>query len=88
MTVLFVSDTWVVIPRIRQTFGGFHDRVARRFVGMHPKRGTPGWWYYPPLEAAMAPVGLEEIDTYVLCHQNSITQYIVTRLILYICLVA
>ena len=57
-------------------------------LGMHLMRDTAGRWVYPPLNVAMMAVGLEEVKTYVLRRQNTITHYIVTRLILDICLVA
>ena len=36
----------------------------------------------------MAEEGLEEVETYVLHHQNNISQYIETRLMLELCLAA
>ena len=47
-----------------------------------------GMWFYPPLDAEITAVGLEEVDTYVLHLYNTIAQYIATRPILEICLAA
>ena len=46
------------------------------------------WWYYAPLELEMRISWLEELETYVLGFQNDISQYIVTHLILEMCLAA
>ena len=43
---------------------------------------------YPPLEAVMAETGLQEVDNYVSRRQNKVIQFIVTRLIMDLCLVA
>ena len=45
-----------------------------------------GRWRYPPLDAVTEAVGLEEVDIYVLCRQNTVAQYIVTLMILELCL--
>ena len=63
-------DTWVMSPIIGNTLGGFHHRVVYRLVGMLPMKDTPFRWVYPPLVAAMKTVGLEEVDTYILCRQR------------------
>ena len=55
---------------------------------MSTGRDTTIRWFYPPLDAATTEVGLEELDTYVLCRQNNIAHYIATFPILEICLVA
>ena len=73
-------------PRIGKTLGGFHHKVDRWLAGMQPSRDTEGRWVYPPLEELMMTVGLEEVETYVLHHQNTAAQYISTNLILELCL--
>ena len=37
---------------------------------------------YPPMEEAMAEAGLEEVETYVSCHQNTVAQFVATRTIM------
>ena len=74
-------------PRIGKTLGGFHHRVARRFSGMWLSHDTTGGWVYPLLYAALMAVDLEEMETYSLCHQNNIAQYIVNHPILELCMV-
>ena len=73
--------------RIKNTIGGFHNRVDRRLEGMSPRRDMMGRWIYPQMGVEMTEVVLEEVDMYVLCLQNTIAQYIVTRTILELCLV-
>ena len=46
--LIYVSETWVIFPRIGKTLGGFHHRVVRILTGRHPKRRLYGTWYYPP----------------------------------------
>ena len=87
VTLLFVMETWAMTPRIRRILGIFNHRVACCSTEIHPKRGTSMQWEYPYLEAIIATVGLEDIETYGLLLHNIITQYIATRTILVICMV-
>ena len=57
-TLLFGAETWVMSPRIGNNLYRFHHRVDHRLAGMQPRRYTTGRLVYPPLEAAMAIVGL------------------------------
>ena len=77
-----------MIPWVGRTLRGFHHRVSCRLAGMQPQLDLVGWWEYPSLEAAMAAAGLEEVETYILSCQNTISQYIATRLIMELCLEA
>ena len=43
---------------------------------------------YPLLEDVMAEAGLQEVETYVSHHQNTVVQYIATRTIMDLCLAA
>ena len=45
-------------------------------------------WVYPLLEDAMAEAGLQEVETYASCHQNTVAQFITTRPNMDLCLVA
>ena len=85
-TILFGSETWVMTPRIRRSLGGLHNRVYHFIAEMKPRRDTTGRQEYPTLEAEMVELGLKEVYTYVLCHQNNTAQYIVTRPIPELCL--
>ena len=67
---------------IRRTHVRFHHRVACSSVRIHLKRGASMRREYLYLEAVMATVGLEEMDTYALRLHNIITQYTATRTIL------
>ena len=55
---------------------------------MQTKRNGLVTWIYPPLDASMKEVRLEEVETYILHCQNTITQYIDTWPILELCLAA
>ena len=61
-TLLFGADSWVMSPRIWRTLDGFHHKVARRLEKMQPKRDMMGGWIYPPLDATMKEVGMEEVE--------------------------
>ena len=87
-TLLFGAESWVMSPQIGKTLGGFHHRVALGLKKMQPNRNGLSRWIYPPLDTAMKEVGLEEVETYVLRHQNTVAQYIATRPIMELCLAA
>ena len=60
--------------------------LDRRMTGMQPKKKLEGIWEYLLLVDDMSESGLEEVETYVFHFQNTIYQYIVTCLILGLCL--
>ena len=86
--LLFGSETWVMTPRTGRNLGGFHHSVALFITGMNPWRYIAGKDIYPTLDAEMEEIGIEEVDSYALLCQNSIAQYILTRPIMELCLVA
>ena len=86
--VLYRSETWGVTPLIGRVLGRFHHRATRRLTGRQPWRGRYSVWIYPPLEALMVEAELQEVDTYVSRRQKTVTQFIVTRPIMDLCLVA
>ena len=45
-----------------------------------------GTWVYPLLAEAMAVVRLQEVETYIYQHHNTVAQYIDNRPIMYLCL--
>ena len=57
-------------------------------MGRQTWRGQDGVWVYTPLEEAMVEAGFKEVDNYVSRHQNTFTQFIVTRLIMDLCMAA
>ena len=57
-------------------------------TGRKPRKVRYRGWVYPPLEDAITEVGLQEVDTYVSCLQNTVAQYIATRPIMDLCLAA
>ena len=85
---MYGSETWVMNPHIGSVFGISHHRVDRRLTGRQPQQVRYSLWTYPPLEYVMVVVGLEEVVTYILCLQNTVAQFIVTRPIMNLCMVA
>ena len=73
---------------MQKVLGGFYLRVYRRLTGRQPQKGGGGVWVYPPLEDVMAEAGLREVETHASCRQNTVSQYISTRPIMDLCLVA
>ena len=53
---------------IGRTLSGFYHRVDLHMEGVQLTQDMLGQWEYPPLGKAMAVVGIEEVETYVLCH--------------------
>ena len=86
--LLYGSETWVLTPHMQRVLGGDHHRVSHRLMRKQPQKVQDGGWLYPPLEDVMADAGLQEVETYVSHHQNTVAQYIATRPIMDLCLVA
>ena len=86
--LLIVVEKWVISPGIRRTLVGFYHRVEFQLENMHNRRDMTGRWVYPPMENAIKEVRLDEVETYVLKHQNTVAQYIATWAILDLCLAA
>ena len=66
----------------------FQGRVARRLTGRLPHRGRDGKWVYPPLAGVLMEVEFVRARTSVLWRQNMVAQFIATRPILGLCMVA
>ena len=76
--LLYESETWVLTLCMERFLGGFHHSVAHRLTGQQMRKGQNGGWVYSPLEDAMAEARLQEVETYVSCRQNTVSQYIET----------
>ena len=48
-------------------------------TGRQPCKGRDRGWFYAPLEDAVAEAGLQEVETYFSCRQNTVAKYIATR---------
>ena len=59
-------------PCIGRTLGDVHHRVAYRLMVRQPCMGLDGKWVYPPMAEAMLTAGLQEVETYVSLHQNTV----------------
>ena len=86
--LLYGSETWVLTPHMQRVLGGFHHRVARRLTRKKTRKVRDGGWVYPPLEDLMVEAGLQEVETDISHRQNTVAQYIVTRTIMDLCLLA
>ena len=42
--ILFVSEMWVMIPRISRNLGGCHHKMSLWMVGMQPWSNAEGRW--------------------------------------------
>ena len=71
--IMYGSETWVLTPRMKIVLGGFHHRVARRLMGRQPRKVRGVGWVYPSLDDTMGETGLQEVETYVYCRQNTVT---------------
>ena len=85
--LLYGSKTWGVPPYIGRTLCGFRHRVACRLTVWKPQRGLDGRWVYPLLVEVIAESGLQEVETYISCCQNTVALYIATKPIMTLCLV-
>ena len=57
-------------------------------TGTVPKCQWDVIWVYPPIVVALETVGVDEIGVYIAFRQNTVTQYIATRPIIDLCLMA
>ena len=71
---LFGLETCVVTPRLEKSMG--------------TERQLKGKWIYPTIDTELATMGIEEIRVYIARHKNTVSQYIVTRTIMDLCLAA
>ena len=80
------GSVWVMYPRIGRTLGGFHQKVDCRLLGQKTHKGMDGTWVYLLLAEAISEAGLQEVETCVDRHQNTVTQCISTRPIMDLCI--
>ena len=57
-------------------------------TGQQPWKGRDSGWVYPPLAEAMVEVVVQEVGIYVSRHHNTVAQFIATRPIMDLCMVA
>ena len=73
-------------PHISRTLGGFKNWGAHHLMGKQSWRVPDGIWSYLLMDEAMEEKGLEGVETYVDLLNNRVVQYIVTHLIMELCL--
>ena len=83
--LLFGAEIWVLTPRIERALDSFMHGAARQITRRQPRRGWDGKWYYPSLVGAMKEAGFKEIRKSITNRQNTVAQYIATRLLLDLC---
>ena len=86
--ILYRLETWVTSPWIGKTLVGFHHQVLWRLTGQIPQQNRDGTWSYPNLEEEIPEVGMREVENYAACCHNTLTQFIITRPIMDLCLAA
>jgi hypothetical protein len=86
--LLYGCETWTLTNPMIKALEGFHHRVARRITHMIPVHQANGQWYYPPIQGALDAAGLFPIRKYIRQRVHTIRQYIETRPIYQLCLVA
>ena len=86
MVMLYGSETWVLTLYMGRVLCRFHQRVALRLTERQPQRGSNRGWVYPLLEDALEEAGLQEVETYISRHQNTVAQFIVTSPIMELCM--
>ena len=86
--LLFGAETWVLTRNMESALDAFQGRVARRLTGRQPCRGRDGRWFHPSLAGAMKEAVVVQIRTSILWRQNTVAQFIATRLIMGLCEVA
>ena len=84
--MLYELETWVTKLCIGRVLGKLHHREARRLMGKQHWRGWDGGWLHPTMENTMAEAGLQEVETYLSRHHNTVTQFIASRPIMDLCL--
>ena len=82
---LFGVEMWVLTLRIERALDIFQHGSMREITGRQPRRRGDGLWEYPPLKEAMIEAGFEGIRQSITRRQNTVAQYIATRLILDLC---
>ena len=83
---LYELEMWVMTSHIGRALGGFQQRVACSLMAQKPQRGFDGRWVYPLIAEATEEAGLQEVETYISLHQNTVAQFFETRPIMDLCL--
>ena len=83
--LLFGAEMWVLKRKMESALDALQGRLGRKLTGRHPHQGRDGRWFYPSLAGVMKEAGIVRIRTSILWRQNTVGQFIVTRLILGLC---
>ena len=81
---LFGSKTWVFSPAALQCLECFHVKVARRMIGLLPKK-VVGSWAFPKTETVLAASALHTIEHYMQVGRACILQWVEDRPIMKLC---
>ena len=79
--LLFGSETWSFAPGTLKRLDGFHHRAAWQMAGMQPTHDGKGIWTNPKNSRALKKVELYTIEHYIGVRRQTISDYIVNRLI-------
>ena len=80
--LLFGEEMWVLTPWMKKALDSFQSRVARKIMVRQPRQRKDGIWIYPPLAGIMKEAVMVGIRASILQGQNTVAQFIATRLIL------
>ena len=83
--LLFGAELWVLTKNTESALDALQGSVARRLIGLQPRRGRDGKWFYPSLAGDLKEAGVVGARTSVLQRQNTVAQFIATRPILGLC---
>ena len=75
----------MLTKKMEAALDAFQGRVARRLMGLMPRRGEDGKWRYLPLAGSTKDARIVRARTSVLRRQNTVAQFVATRPILVLC---
>ena len=68
-----------------RVLGGFQEHMLRQFTGRLLRRHIDRKWEYISVAAAKKAAGFEAMEEYIWRKQNTVTQFIATGMLLYLC---
>ena len=86
--ILFGLETWAETPYLEKALASSHHRAVQWMASMVLERQLYKTRVYSPIGVVLATVLLDDIRVYIARLQNTVTQYIMTRPIMELCLAA
>jgi hypothetical protein len=86
VVLLYGSKTWILSTAALASLERFHIRAAYRMAVRHkPRRGPGNRRIYPKSKDMLEECGMRTLEEYIMVRRQTITVYVVTRLILTEC---